>query len=37
MIFSAGNKLYKKLNIIYVNIFIINKNNPSRSAKTFLF
>jgi len=35
MTLRVGKELYKKLNIIFISIFIINKYNPSRSA-TFL-
>lgn len=37
MTLRVGKELYKKLNIIFISIFIINKYNPSRSAKTFHF
>lgn len=37
MTLRVGKELYKKLNIIFISIFIINKYNPSRSAKTFFF
>lgn len=31
MTLRVGKELYKKLNIIFISIFIINKYNPSRS------
>lgn len=37
MILRVEKELYKKLNIIFISIFIINKYNPSRSAKIFHF
>lgn len=37
MTLRVGKELYKNLNIIFISIFIINKYNPSRSAKTFHF
>lgn len=36
MTLRVGKELYKKLNIVYVSIFIINKYNPSLSAINFL-
>lgn len=35
MTLRVGKELYKKLNIIFISIFIINKYNPSRSASFF--
>ena len=36
MTLRVGKELYKKLNIIFISIFIINKYNPSLSAINFL-
>ena len=36
MTLRVGKELYKKLNIIFIIIFIINKYNPSLSAINFL-
>lgn len=36
MTLRVGKELYKKLNIIFISIFIINKYNPSRSASIFI-
>lgn len=36
MILRVEKELYKKLNIIFISIFIINKYNPSLSAINFL-
>lgn len=35
MTLRVGKELYKKLNIIFISIFIINKYNPSLSAINF--